>query len=795
MEFEKKYWSKGEYKKNGGIDYEGYVGIFERNGYVFDTSELLIKNDNYEAQINSSKYFFDRILDEELVLPFSKEDVVLQANDFVYTSTLKTILTRLQENNDYIFKSAILSNTLIPNVENTNIIATADSSHYIFLSDNGSEILDENNDPNGSIVTDFNIDKIIFINNPNYDITLPSLGDLPKLSIGDLAKKDYGNYFKIPKTDLKVVLENGKLKTYKLTEKKTTRTKLDPTFYPIVKEDGILSEPLYNFNNIINTEIVITDIIEKDNNKIVKLLIFLLFNDKLVIFKYDYYPDNFNKNTDNPVIDFTKDVLVLTTVNPTNKNALSFLHLRDIRIKNNYMFLVDDKLNMVLRYDITYLLKSEESISYDIKSIKLLDLLQGDGNLSDDIYFNRPISVDSDENYIYVADQGNNCIKVYSSSFDYVKTIKNGYFTRQLIENITVNPYSMRLNDGTILKPNSLWIYSTTNTSIHITVISDGTIVYYNNIKKIRLLEDKWSWKEEFKNVKFSFNNSNYYYISTTKRVYKIHLTKPDYPFASLSYFKQRILLSTMVWSKIPYPWHILPSGTTPDEPIVTWGYRPPKTSAEILDNKGFTLIGNSSTELMSSSNNEKQFNGDIIFHIGNLYDQSKIDEYLKSNEITFDKIPDTELSKMINCSGIFLYNERASFISSLTKLDIPSYISEDIEDIKNNEYINSLTFNKLIYKIIYNLVNIKNILMGSFVGGYNLDNLMVYDELKLNDFFQQLRIENNDNFFIHDNEPSSIVINRIFEELFEIQNKILKEMQTRYIAQPAFTNNSFKII
>jgi hypothetical protein len=57
-------------------------------------------------------------------------------------------------------------------------------------------------------------------------------------------------------------------------------------------------------------------------------------------------------------IDFTdssKDVLVLETVDPANKNSLNFIGLKDIRIKENNLYLVDEKLNMVLRYDIGFL--------------------------------------------------------------------------------------------------------------------------------------------------------------------------------------------------------------------------------------------------------------------------------------------------------------------------------------------------------------------------------------------------------------------------------------------------------
>lgn len=326
-----------------------------------------------------------------------------------------------------------------------------------------------------------------------------------------------------------------------------------------------------------------------------------------------------------------------------------------------------------------------------------------------------------------------------------------------------------------------------------ITVISDGKQVYYKAIEKIKFIEDEYSWDEEFKSVKFSFTNSNYYYICTTKRVYKLHLSKPYYPFGSLSYFKQRILLSTMVWSRVPYPWHILPDGE--DGITVTWSYKPPKTSAEVLENKCFALIGNDSMINIENTNEPEQFNGDIIFHIGNLYDESKVVDYIKRNLCKFEDIPKEDLTDMLKCSGLFLYNEPASFISSVSKIDVPSYIEDDIEEIQSEEYVSPLTFNKMIYKVAYNLVTIKNILMGTFQSGPNLDSIFIYDSLILDDFFQNLRIDDNHDFFVHDNESVSITLNRIFEKILYIQNVLLEHMQTKYIAQPSFTNNSFRII
>ena len=269
-----------------------------------------------------------------------------------------------------------------------------------------------------------------------------------------------------------------------------------------------------------------------------------------------------------------------------------------------------------------------------------MDALQGEGSASSPIFFNQPCSICADDENIYVADKGNGCIKKYSSSFDYLSTIRNGNFATHDIQTISINPYVFTMSNGEVLSPNSLWVFTTTGKNMYVHVISNNRVVYSHRIENLEMLEDKYMWKEEFKSVKFSFCDSNYYYLCTSKRVYKVHLTKPDYPFASLSYFKQRSLLTTMVWSRVPYPWHILPCGEDESGIDVTWGYRPATTSAEILDNKGFCLCGCDRYTVIDNEGNREQFNGDIIIHIGTLYNQNKIDTFCKRNQCTFYQIP-----------------------------------------------------------------------------------------------------------------------------------------------------------
>lgn len=801
MVFEKKYWSEDEYTRKNGADYTGYVGVLNGEAYIFDTEEKLVKNSTYLTQINTSKYFFDRVLDEELHLPYTKKDILFSANDFLNKATVKSILNKLQKNNDYIFKSAIISNTLIPDVEDCAILATKDKSGARFINILGEPI--EPDETGGIAQKD--ILGVNWIPNPIYKAG--QTPDIEKLVLkaGDKPLNQYPSNIKnIPETKIITDLENGKMELYSLRQKQTTRTALDDTFFETVNEFGKKTSPIFDFDNIVQTELIASDIkLDENDKKYVKLIFLMLFKTKLVLFQQRYYPEaeDYQLNfTGTSFVDFNdkEKVLVLDKIDPHNGSSLTFLNLQDMRIKNNYLYLVDSELNMALRYNAAYLFGENspdvDDAAWDIKILRLLDILQGDGTSTDEIYFNNPKSICADDNYIYVADSGNGCIKVYSEDFNYYKSLNYGHFTNQDIQYICCNPYTFELEDGTKVKENSLWVFSTVSNSIFVTVMSDLKQVYFKKIQNIELIDDKWSWEEKIKSVKFSFTNSNYYYICTTKRVYKVHLSRPYYPFASLSYFKQRNILSSLVWSTVMYPWHSMPNGEGEQKINITWGFHPNTSSAEILKNAGFALIGCDSSEIIKD-NIQKQFDGDIIFHIGSLFNQTSIDTYIKRNNVKFNEIPNNELAKMVECSGIFIYNEPSTYISSISDPKIECYITEDLNKIYDGEYINPITFNKSIYKLVSNVVGLKNTLMGKFQAGTNLDNIVVYDSLILDDYFQLTRIENNDDFFIHDNEPTSIVLNRIFEKIYDIQEKFVAHMNAKFISSPSFTNNNFRMI
>ena len=148
----------------------------------------------------------------------------------------------------------------------------------------------------------------------------------------------------------------------------------------------------------------------------------------------------------------------------------------------------------------------------------------------------------------------------------------------------------------------------------------------------------------------------------------------------------------------------------------------------------------------------------------------------------------------MIKSFNMLFYIEPDSYISSLNSNFINVY-DINVEDITFEDYINALTFNKMIYVVVYNLLSIKNQLIGNFKAATNLDGIIVYDNMILNDYFANLEMGNEANYFAHDNEVISIVINRVFESIYNIQQKMLDNMQTTFMAAPSYVNNTSRII
>jgi hypothetical protein len=175
--------------------------------------------------------------------------------------------------------------------------------------------------------------------------------------------------------------------------------------------------------------------------------------------------------------------------------------------------------------------------------------------------------------------------------------------------------------------------------------------------------------------------------------------------------------------------------------------------------------------------------------------------DYIKANNkqykdgISFDEIPTEAKNTMINSTGLFFYIEPDSTISAISDEYFDSFSEYAVTSDFSDEYINPLTFNKLLYQVVHNLMSIKELMMGRFRSATNIDGIIVYDSLVLDDYFDLLKMDRSSNYFVHENETVSIVVNRIFENILTLQEAIIDNMQTIFMSTQTYVNGNTRII
>jgi len=74
----------------------------------------------------------------------------------------------------------------------------------------------------------------------------------------------------------------------------------------------------------------------------------------------------------------------------------------------------------------------------------------------------------------------------------------------------------------------------------------------------------------------------------------------------------------------------------------------------------------------------------------------------------------------------------------------------------------------------MYDIINLKNNIVGRFTGKYDALNIFVYDDYNYNIDLTALYNDSNE-YFIHDNEKSITgVINRVIRKIYELQQQLI---------------------
>lgn len=811
---EKKYYSENEFftvdkHTKEVIPYTGYVLIKDGKPFNYFNGEELKVGDNYLSKTNLSNEFFDRLLDKDLKLPKSLDECTFAANDFIKSSVIHKIIMNLEENNNYIFKNCIIAKNNLPLSDKIPVISP--KRNYELKAD-GTYDIDNPGEVSGWMWSNISYNSINSINNkenwpdeiPGKDINTNDIVDAviihtnKKVTNEDNIANNDGNLFAV------FVAFKNKIKLLNLYPFDTSllKTGQDPFKCSQEKEfvDLELSERTFIEHSPVN------DIVDANSSNI--------------------------------------SLLEFSNFDPEDKDSVTFKNITSIALDGDYLYVTDSVLNGVFQYDVSKCLSDRGAAS---NKITLVEYFQGKGSLNEPYCFNSPSSISVFDNTVAVLDKGNKVIKIYDSYLNHKFILKHGIFGRQNASAVGICPYDFIL-EGQIIKKGAYFVICDTGSNITIDIF-DNTTKYIGNyhINYIGLLDEQWinpntgnisstsdpiHSKETIKKVLFSYNNSNFYYIVTDRRIIKLQLSQLTYPIGVVSYGFRAEVTDGLIWETTMQPWN---SVQDLDNNLAIWEYARAKMAAEYPINKCYALTGIPDEDcdvIFNVIDNVKLYtDGKLqrwdnnidkkLLYIDNItkkytYEhrtegKNNLPVEVKTNTLIDEYIMDEATGQPVKSAnkfsingatvigkkipaGILFYKEPNLFKSTLIKNELHLYTNEELNFLNNSEYFNQVTFNKILYKLFFNLLEIKKYIFGRFVGGYSMDNIITYDHIEPDNSISELT-ENKENFFIGENEQTSIILNRCFINLYNVQVNILKKMQTKFASSINYNFNSYTII
>jgi len=364
---------------------------------------------------------------------------------------------------------------------------------------------------------------------------------------------------------------------------------------------------------------------------------------------------------------------------------LSFLQIVDMEIIGDFLYVLDKDRNSLVKYNIYNFYSGDQStpvpkVTVEIKS--------GGGKFLPSS-FNYPDFMTTTGSSIIIYQSNDRFFKQYDTSLNLINFGR--VFRRQNEEVISIGYNKIFNLVACIVKVNDVYsFYYLDNTFNIVEKYSFG----------INLTQGEF-----IKKLMFSENDSNIFYITTNKFIYKMMVNQPD---------------------KI----------------------------VGIFSDKRLKITDDSSGDYL----------GTILVGTSNNYDTIIL---VKNNRFMF-------------------LNEPNTFTDVLKTKDFSNYPIEQIK-LDKEEYLQANYINKELYKLFENIIRIKNQVIGSFYGAYEITNQQLTYEDSLyspslvlrgiNYFlnYDFLNITNDNDFFIHENEPiNNLVLNRCFTNLYRLQESIL---------------------
>jgi hypothetical protein len=224
--------------------------------------------------------------------------------------------------------------------------------------------------------------------------------------------------------------------------------------------------------------------------------------------EYIYFASNgtnliaFRCNSNNTTVS-TK----LSAISLVDNSTIKFQNITSLTVDqaNKLLYVLDTGNNNLYQYDITGFLTSENLLQ---NRLIFKRSIGGAGDFNDHLSFNTPTAVTVTGNIVYVLDKGNGCIKKYDSDLNWLSTLrffKDIFLTTPVDIGVDSLGYLYLLCTDRFIKYDPVTYARTTTT-----------------------LATLSSANETLQQIVFSPSDTNIFYITSNKNIYKRFVSKPD---------------------------------------------------------------------------------------------------------------------------------------------------------------------------------------------------------------------------------------------------------------------------
>lgn len=419
---------------------------------------------------------------------------------------------------------------------------------------------------------------------------------------------------------------------------------------------------------------------------------------------------------------------------------LEFRDIVDISIYDNKCYIADGDNNIVYKYDISSYLFDNP----DVHELLLEEAVGGSkDNTGQKFIFNSIRRIDASEDKLFVQDS-NNRIRVLDKNFswiaDIVLTDEDRYDTILSFKYNDFHDFLLVI----VGEQNS-------NDKYFLYIQINGSAVNTSNKYPVNV-------SGNIQRIVFSSENSNVFYASTSRDIYKFFISNISAPIGEWRLnnlginFENVTNFIETTYDQIETDWENMLSLTVPGD----------EDDTSIAN---ATIVANiKDIDIIPGDNN------DIIFTIANV------------GEIKFIPGISSLFGNPIREAPLRIVTavEQTNYDTILQTKDFNFYTKSRIGP-DSTGYINSLTINNELYKHIYNIIHIAQTIKGRFVGVFRTPtSSMVYNHYEYLSLDDITNIDVN-NFFIHENEHLSYSnINRCLSKIYDLQEKIINTINTR---------------